>query len=72
MALNVFTVPPHLPFLEAVARGWLARGDEPLTVSRGLILLPTRRSARRWNFFRLSWCCGQAAAVPRGRSSGTR
>lgn len=46
MALNLFTVPPHLPFLESVARGWLARGDDPLTVSRGLILLPTRRSAR--------------------------
>ena len=46
MALNLFTVPPHLPFLESVARGWLARGDDPLTVSHGLILLPTRRSAR--------------------------
>ena len=51
MALNLFTVPPHVPFLDALARGWLARcrddgGDDPLTVSKGLILLPTRRSAR--------------------------
>ena len=51
MALNLFTVPPHVPFLEALARGWLARcredgGDDPLIVSHGLILLPTRRSAR--------------------------
>ncbi|HQT76551.1 MAG TPA: double-strand break repair protein AddB [Rhodopila sp.] len=46
MALNLYTVPPHTPFLDAIARGWLARGDDPLTVSRGLILLPTRRSAR--------------------------
>jgi ATP-dependent helicase/nuclease subunit B len=46
MALNLFTVPPHVPFLEALARFWLARGDDPLIVSRGLILLPTRRSAR--------------------------
>ena len=51
MALNLFAVPPHVPFLEALARGWLARsresgGDDPLAVSRGLILLPTRRSAR--------------------------
>ncbi len=46
MALNLFTVPPHVPFLDAVARGWLRRGDDPLTVSNGLILLPTRRSAR--------------------------
>jgi ATP-dependent helicase/nuclease subunit B len=46
VALNLFTVPPHVPFLDALARGWLARGDGPLTISRGLILLPTRRSAR--------------------------
>ncbi|HEY4042832.1 MAG TPA: double-strand break repair protein AddB, partial [Rhodopila sp.] len=51
MALNLFTVPPHVPFLDALARGWLAKccengGDDPLTDSRGLILLPTRRSAR--------------------------
>jgi ATP-dependent helicase/nuclease subunit B len=46
VALNLYTVPPHVPFLDALARGWLARGDDPLTISRGLILLPTRRSAR--------------------------
>ena len=52
MALNLFAVPPERPFLDAVARGWLARcaaqavGSDPLTVSQGLILLPTRRSAR--------------------------
>ncbi|WP_428488723.1 double-strand break repair protein AddB [Rhodopila sp.] len=52
MALNLFAVPPHLAFLDALASGWLARcrhratGDDPLGPSRGLILLPTRRSAR--------------------------
>ena len=46
MALNLFTVPPHVPFLDALAQGWLARGEDPLALSRGLILLPTRRSAR--------------------------
>jgi ATP-dependent helicase/nuclease subunit B len=46
VALNLFTVPPNVPFLEAIARGWLARGDDPLFISHGLILLPTRRSAR--------------------------
>jgi len=46
VALNLFAVPPHVAFLDALARGWLARGDDPLTVSKGLILLPTRRSAR--------------------------
>ena len=56
VALNLFTVPPHVPFLEAIARGWLERdgvtrdrpapNDDLLTSSLGLILLPTRRSAR--------------------------
>ena len=52
MALNLFTIPPHVAFLDALASGWLARcrhpaaGDDPLGASRGLILLPTRRSAR--------------------------
>ncbi len=46
MALNLFAIPPHVPFLDALANGWLARGDDPLAASNGLILLPTRRSAR--------------------------
>ena len=60
--LNLFAIPPHVPFLDALANFWLARGhgrtngltidciqpdfDDPLAVSHGLILLPTRRSAR--------------------------
>jgi len=35
-----------MPFLDALAASWLARNDEPMTLSRGLILLPTRRAAR--------------------------
>ncbi len=46
LALNLFSIPAHQPFLESLAAGWLARGTDPLTVSNGLILLPTRRSAR--------------------------
>lgn len=47
MALNLYAIPPHVPFLDALARGWLDRaGPDPLSVSRGLILLPTRRAAR--------------------------
>ena len=52
MALNLFAVPPHVPFLDAIALGWLGRcqegghHDDPLAISKGLILLPTRRSAR--------------------------
>ncbi|HVZ08698.1 double-strand break repair protein AddB [Rhodopila sp.] len=44
--LNLFSISPHVPFLDAVATAWLAHGDEPLTIADGLILLPTRRSAR--------------------------
>ena len=46
VGLNLFTIPPHLPFLDAIAADWLAFGDDPLTIADGLILLPTRRAAR--------------------------
>ena len=41
---HLATIPPHLPFLDTLARRWL---DEPgADPSEGLILLPTRRAAR--------------------------
>lgn len=48
MELNLFGIPPHVSFLDAIVEGWLARyaSDDPLSVGRGLIMLPTRRSAR--------------------------
>jgi ATP-dependent helicase/nuclease subunit B len=47
MALNLFTIPPGVPFLDALAEGWLyERGGDPLSVANGLILTPTRRAAR--------------------------
>lgn len=46
MALNLYTVPPETPFLDALARVWLARASDPMDVGRGVILLPTRRAAR--------------------------
>ena len=47
MALNLFAIPPGVPFLEALAEGWLSeRGDDPLSIADGLILTPTRRAAR--------------------------
>ncbi|MBV9654986.1 MAG: double-strand break repair protein AddB [Acetobacteraceae bacterium] len=46
-ALNLFTVPPDAPFLDAIATEWLRRaGHDPMAVSGGLILVPTRRAAR--------------------------
>lgn len=45
--MKLFSIPPHVPFLNALAAWWLARrGDDPLAVADGLILLPTRRAAR--------------------------
>ena len=44
--MNLFSIPPSTSFLDAIASGWLARGGDPLANARGLILLPTRRSAR--------------------------
>lgn len=44
--MNLVHVPAHVPFLDAIAASWLARSDDPLVLSRGLILLPTRRAAR--------------------------
>jgi ATP-dependent helicase/nuclease subunit B len=49
VALNLFTVPPNVSFLDAIAAEWLrwAEGStNPLAISAGMILLPTRRSAR--------------------------
>ncbi len=43
----LFAIPAGVPFLEALAREWLRRcGGDPLAIANGLILTPTRRSAR--------------------------
>jgi ATP-dependent helicase/nuclease subunit B len=46
LALNLFTIPPHVPFLDALAAAWLARTTDPVERADGTILLPTKRSAR--------------------------
>jgi ATP-dependent helicase/nuclease subunit B len=46
VALNLYAVPSHVPFLDTIARTWLGEAEDPLAASHGLILLPTRRSAR--------------------------
>lgn len=40
---KVYTIPPHIPFLRALAAGLLARGEE---LADTLVLVPTRRAAR--------------------------
>ena len=44
--MNLFTIPPGVAFLDALAAEWLAGAGDPLEATRGLILLPTRRAAR--------------------------
>jgi ATP-dependent helicase/nuclease subunit B len=45
--LNVFTIPPHRAFADALVAGILAQhGGDPLILARGLILLPTNRAVR--------------------------
>jgi len=45
--VNLFAIPPEVPFLDAVAAAWLEQaGDAPERLAAGLILLPTRRAAR--------------------------
>ncbi len=65
--MNLFTLPPDAPFLDAVAAAWLDRAGtaDPLAVARGLILLPTRRAARALAeaFLRVSG--GRALVLPR-------
>ena len=43
--MNLFTVPPHVPFLDAIAAEFLG-AEAPTPLAAGLILLPTRRAAR--------------------------
>ena len=63
--LNLFTIPPHVPFLDALAADWLSRDSDPLRRADGIILLPTRRAARSLAeaFLRLSG--GQPLLLPR-------
>ena len=47
MSGRVFTVPPGLPFVDALASGILAQsGGEPAALADTLVLLPTRRAVR--------------------------
>ncbi len=68
--LNLFAIPPHVPFLDALAAAWLARTADPVERAEGIILLPTKRSARSLAeaFLRLS--DGQPLLLPRITASG--
>ncbi len=64
--MNLHTIPPHVPFLDALARYWLHRaGDDPLLLADGLILLPTQRAARALNEAFLRQSGGRPLLLPR-------
>ena len=63
--MNLFTIPPGVPFLDRIATWWLARDDDPLRQSEGLILLPTRRAARALTAAFLSAADGRPLLLPR-------
>jgi len=45
--MQLFTIASDLPFLDALVAGLRAEsGDDPLTLARATILLPTRRAVR--------------------------
>jgi ATP-dependent helicase/nuclease subunit B len=67
---NVYTIDAGIPFVDALARGLLARisrddGDDPLALARVTVLLPTRRAVRslRDAFLRASG--GRPLLLPR-------
>jgi ATP-dependent helicase/nuclease subunit B len=63
--MNLFTIPAHVPFLDAIATDWLRQDDDRLAIARGLILLPTRRAARSLADAFLRASDGQALLLPR-------
>jgi ATP-dependent helicase/nuclease subunit B len=63
--VNLFTLPPTAPFLDAIAAEWLERaGDDPMRVAEGIIILPTRRAARSLAE-RFAARAGRALLLPR-------
>ncbi|MBV8914530.1 MAG: double-strand break repair protein AddB, partial [Acetobacteraceae bacterium] len=65
-AVNLYTLPPGVPFLDELARWWLGQaGPDPLSVADGLILLPTRRAARALGEAFLRQAGGKPMLLPR-------
>lgn len=70
--MNLFTIPPHVPFLDAVAGEWMHRSEgDPLAVARGLVLLPTRRAARALAEAFLRLADGRPMLLPRIAALGS-
>ena len=73
---TLYTVPPYVSFVDALAEGLLAGRvtvfdpDDPLALSRFTILLPTRRACRALQLAFLRAAPGQALLLPRIRPLG--
>jgi ATP-dependent helicase/nuclease subunit B len=64
--MRVATVPPGLPFVDALAVGLLAEaGEDRLALADALVLLPTRRACRSLGEAFLRRSEGQALLLPR-------
>jgi len=63
--MNLYSLPPHVPLLDAVAIDWLQRTTDPLRRADGLILLPTRRAARSLAEAFLRAAGGEPLLLPR-------
>ncbi len=70
--MNLFTLPPGVPFLDTLARWWLDKtaGDDPLAVADGLFLMPTRRAARALTEAFLHAAEGRPLLLPRIAAMG--
>ncbi len=63
---HLASIPATLPFLDTLAQHCLARaGDDPLALSRSLVLLPTRRAVRALADAFLRQSGGRALLLPR-------
>jgi len=63
--VKLSTIPPGVPFLDALAKGMLARVSDPLHLADAQILLPTRRAARALSESFLRHGGGAALLLPR-------
>ena len=67
----VYSIPPQLAFVDALASGILDRGSgNPLTLARTVILLPTRRACRALADAFLRYSGGAASILPQMRPIG--
>jgi len=68
--MTLHAIPPHLPFLDALAAGLLARlpAGDPAALARVTVLLPTRRAARGLREAFLRAAGGRALLLPRMRA----